>query len=259
MTVDSEKWLRLGWQTLFTAVILLAWQILPGLLGISHLILPPLSDVLHAATQPLAGDASITANLLVTLREIVVAFAIAAIAGLAVGILIGSSRVADALIRPLLTGLFAVPLITLIPLFLVTFGLGDKSKIAFGALYAFFPVVFNTVSGVASVEEVYLRVAQAFGLSRVARLYKVILPGAARQILGGLQMGMAIAIIAVVSAQVFGSTAGMGYLLQRSAQDLDGSAVWFLVLVTFAMSWVLLALVRVIARLMHVRPDVDTW
>jgi ABC-type nitrate/sulfonate/bicarbonate transport system permease component len=257
--VSREKLIRLGWQTFMAAAILLAWQLLPSALGLSPLILPPFSDVLAAATEPLAGGASLTDNLLVTLREIALAFLIAAAAGLSVGILIGSSRVAAALIQPLLTALFAVPLITLIPLFLVTFGLGAASKIAFGALYAFFPIIFNTVAGVSSVEAVHRSLGEAFGLSWWAKLVKVTLPSAARQILGGLQMGMAIVIIAVVSAEVFGSTAGMGYLLQRSAQNLDGSAVWYLVLVTFAMAWVLLTVVRLAARLLRVRPEAPAW
>ena len=259
MIISSERFIRFGWQASMAAAILVAWQILPGALGVSPLILPPLSDVLQAATEPLAGGAPITENLLITLREIALAFLIAAATGLTVGILIGSSKVVAALIQPLLTALFAVPLITLIPLFLVTFGLGASSKIAFGALYAFFPIVFNTVAGVSSVEAVHRSLAEAFGLSWPARLVKVTLPSAARQILGGLQMGMAIVIIAVVSAEVFGSTAGMGYLLQRSAQNLDGAAVWYLVLVTFAMAWALLTVVRLTARLLRVRPEAPAW
>lgn len=254
-----ERLLRTGWQVLLASLFLLAWEILPTRMGISPLILPPLSDVLSLGSEPLPGAGSLAQNTLVTVKEIGAAFIISAVVGLLIGILIGSSRLANSLIQPLLTGLFAVPLITLIPLFLVTFGLGQASKVAFGALYAFFPIVFNTAAGVSSVEEVHLSVGRAFGLSRIAQLYKIVLPGAARQILGGLQMGMAIAIIAVVSAQVFGSTAGLGYLIERSAQNLDGPKVWFVIIVTFAVAWAFLTAIKGVARLLRVRPEASAW
>lgn len=238
-----------------TAIILLAWQLLPGRLGISPFVLPPFSDIVEAATKPLPGGAELLPNVIVTAREIILAFAIAAVAGVGVGVALGSSRRLKALFMPILTGLFAVPLIALIPLFLVTFGLGEQSKIAFGALYAFFPILFNTTAGVGTLEQSHLQVGRAFGLSAFERLWKIVLPGAARQILGGLQIGMAIAIIAVVSAEVFGATAGLGWLIQRSAQSLSAGQVWFVILVTLALAYVFLLLVKLIARALKVRPE----
>ena len=109
---------------------------------------------MSAASEQLPGGAELMPNVLVTAREIALAFAIAAVAGVSVGIALGSSKRLEALFQPILTALFAVPLIALIPLFLVTLGLGERSKIAFGALYAFFPILFNTTAGVASLERI---------------------------------------------------------------------------------------------------------
>jgi ABC-type nitrate/sulfonate/bicarbonate transport system permease component len=246
-------------QLAVTAVLLLAWQLLPEPLGISPFVLPPFSDIVSAASEPLPGGAELMPNVLVTAREIALAFAIAAVAGVSVGIALGSSKRLEALFQPILTALFAVPLIALIPLFLVTLGLGERSKIAFGALYAFFPILFNTTAGVASLEQAHLQVARAFGLSRLDRLRKIVIPGAARQILGGLQIGIAIAIIAVVSAEVFGATAGLGWLIQRSSQSLQAGQVWFVILVTLALAYLFLLLVRLIARALKVRPEGAPW
>jgi NitT/TauT family transport system permease protein len=242
-----------------TAVVLLAWQFLPEPLGISPFVLPPFSDVVSAASTPLPGGAELLPNVIVTAREIVLAFGIAAVAGVTVGVALGSSKRIEALFQPILTGLFAVPLIALIPLFLVTFGLGERSKIAFGALYAFFPILFNTTAGVASLDQAHLQVGRAFGLSSLSRLRKIVLPGAARQILGGLQIGMAIAIIAVVSAEVFGATAGLGWLIQRSSQSLAAGQVWVVILVTLALAYCFLLLVKLIARALKVRPEGSAW
>lgn len=246
-------------QLAIVGAAVLAWEFLPEPLGISRLVLPPFSDVIQSASRPLPGGTELLPNLLVTVREIALAFTIAALAGIIVGIALGSSRRVEALFHPILTGAFAVPLITLIPLFLVTFGLGEASKIAFGAMYAFFPIVFNTTAGVVSLDEVHRNVGRAFGLSPLSRLTKIVIPGAARQILGGLQIGMAIAIIAVVSAEVFGSTAGLGYLIQRAAQGLRGAQVWYVILVTLIMAFGFLLLVRLIARMLKVRPEGSAW
>jgi NitT/TauT family transport system permease protein len=257
MTAGSGR--RLLLQAAVLAAVLVAWETLPARLGLTPLVLPRFSAVLAAAGEPLPGGAGLLPNLVVTTREILLAFALAAVLGVVTGTAMALSRPLEALLRPVLTALFAVPLITLIPLFLVAFGLGESSKIAFGALYAFFPVAFNTAVGVSSVEEIHLWVGRSFGLSRSARLRKIVLPGAARQIFGGLQMGLAISIVAVVSAEVFGSSAGLGYLLQRSAQSLMGAQTWFLVLITLALSYCLLLVLRLSARALRVRPESATW
>lgn len=257
--MSKTRLTKLVIQLVVVAAIIVAWEMLPGRLGITPLVLPPFSDIVGAATEPLPGESALLPHVLVTTREIILAFAIAAVAGVAVGIALGSSKRAEALFQPILTGLFAVPLITLIPLFLVTFGLGEQSKIAFGALYAFFPIVFNTTAGVVSLDETHRNVGRVFGLSLPARLAKIVVPGAARQILGGLQIGMAITIIAVVSAEVFGATAGLGYLIQRSAQTLQGAQVWFVILVTLGLAYAFLLLVKIIARTLRIRPEGSTW
>jgi len=255
--VINNRVIKWSWQLGITALILVAWEFMPPALGISELILPRFSAIVGWATEPsLAGAGSLSSNMIVTLREILIAFGIASAAGILVGTVIGTSRSANALLQPILTGLFAVPLITLIPMFLVTFGLGEPSKIAFGSLYAFFPVLFNTTAGVASVSQTHRQVGRAYGLSPFARFYKIIVPGASSEIIGGLQIGMSISIIAVVSAEVFGSTAGMGYLVQRSSQALNGPAVWFIILVTMLMAWALLIFIRLLSRLLLIRANI---
>jgi ABC-type nitrate/sulfonate/bicarbonate transport system permease component len=234
-------------------IICAAWELLPRLLDISPLVLPPLSAVLGRIGDPLTGDGSILTHAGVTVLESVGAFVIAALVGIAVGTLIGVIPGLRRAAFPLITAAFAIPLITLIPLFLITFGLGLGSKIAFGAFYAFFPIVFNTVAGVSSTEPLHIDLARAYGLSWLRTLGTVVLPGAARQILSGLQIGMAIGTIAVVSTEMFGSVSGLGYLIQRASQGLRAAEVYWLVLVTLAIAYLLLAAVRLLGRAVGVR------
>lgn len=250
---------RLAVQTGLALVALLAWETLPRAFDMSPFVLPPFSAVVVQLGQPVTGDGGLLGNASITLLEVTAAFALASAAGVLLGVAISLSPRLRRTLMPLLGAGFAVPLITLIPLFLVTFGLGIQSKIGFGALYAFFPILFNTVSGVGAVDRRYFLLARSLGMPLGQRLGRVVLPGAAKPIVGGLQVGMAIAVIAVVSTEMFGSVAGMGYLIQRAAQGLQAAEVYALVLVTLLLAFILLLAVRLLGRLVGVRLEAGAW
>ncbi len=235
------------------ALVAVAWEVLPLLLGLNPLVLPRLSAALSTLTEPLTGDGSLLYNTWVTVKEVAAAFAIAAVAGILVGVVVGLVPWLRRLAMPLLTAGFAVPIMVLIPLFLVSLGLGSPSKIAFGALYAFFPVVFNTVVGVGEVDPTHRSLGRAFGLSRVGMLRRIVLRSAARDILNGLQTAVAISIIAVISIEMFGSVAGLGYLIESAGQRLRIDEVYGLILVTLVVAMGLLSVVKLAARAINVR------
>ena len=93
------------------------------------------------------------------------AVAIASSLGLTIGYLVGRSRYATLVFEPLLAGVFAVPLVVFLPLFILFFGIGVESKIAFGASYAFFPIVLNTIGGISQVDPRFVTVARSMGAS----------------------------------------------------------------------------------------------
>lgn len=254
--MEEER--SLGWkpvliQVAIVLLIALGWEFLPLLMNIDALVLPRLSTALHTLTEPLTGDGSLWHNTWVTIKEVAGAFGIATLAGLLVGVPVGMVPWLRRLAMPLLTAGFAIPIMVLIPLFLVSLGLGTSSKVAFGALYAFFPVVFSTVVGVGSVEPSHRSLGYAFGLSRLQTLRKIVLRSAARPILNGLQTAASISIIAVISIEMFGSVAGLGYLIESAGQRLRMAEVYGLILVTLAVAVVLLSTVRLAARVVNVR------
>lgn len=244
---------KLLWQLGLLTVIAAFWQFGPAFFEISPLTLPRLSDSVAAVLGPLTGDGGLMSNSLVTLKEVAAAFAIAAVAGVAVGLIIGSFEPVRRIATPLLMAAFAVPLMVLIPLFLVGMGLGVSSKIAFGALYAFFPMVFNTVIGISGVQEIHYSVARAFGLSRAATMRKVVVRSAARDILNGMQMAISMSIIAVLSIEMFGSVAGLGYLIQRAGHRMRIDEVYGLILIVLVIAMALLVVVKLIGRSVNVR------
>lgn len=249
---------RVRGQIILTVVVLLAWEFAPVVFDLNPLVLPRLSSVIVRLGAPLTGEGTLWSNTVTTVVEVAAAFVIAAVAGVVVGVPIGLLPRVRRLVLPLLTAAFAVPIMVLIPLFLVSFGLGMESKVTFGALYGFFPVLFNTVVGAGNVDKVYFEVADAFGLSAADRLRKIVLRSASRSILNGLQISLAIVIIAVISIEMFGSVAGLGYLIHRAGQRMRMDEVYALILVVLVVAWLLLSLVKLGARLLNVRLEMST-
>lgn len=237
--------------------ILALWEVLPRLFGINPLVLPTLSASAETLFREPTGDGSMVFNFAVTVQEVVLAFLIGGAAGVAVGLTLGLTTRLRKVVLPLVTVAFAVPIVVLIPLFLVTFGLGTASKVAFGALYGFFPVVFNTIVGVQSLDPLHVSLAKSLGLSRVSFLRKIVLRSAARSILNGLQTALAMCIIAVVSIQMFGAHAGLGYLINAAGQRLRTDEVFGLNILVLLMAVLLLSAVKLIGRAFRVRLEVS--
>jgi len=252
-----EKYRKFLWQTAIVILLLALWELLPRIFDINPLVLPRLSDSVKALGSPLTGEGTLWSNTWVTLQEIVGAFLIASVLGVGLGLLVGGIEPLRRIATPFLLAAFAVPIMVLIPLFLVSLGLGISSKIGFGALYALFPVLFNTVVGVSNVEPIYYSVAKTFGLSRWELASKVVLRSAARDIMNGLQNAVSIAIIAVISIEMFGSVAGLGYLIQRAGQRMRIDETYGLILVVLVLAIILLGVIKAIGRRMNIRLEVS--
>jgi len=172
-----------------------------------------------------------------------VGFAIGAGAGLAVGALLGASRLAERLAGPSLHTLKQISLFAWIPLLSVWFGLGDAAKVAFLSLAAFFPVVLNTFEGIRSVPADLLEVARVLGFSSAQRWRKVILPAASPSIFAGIHLGLIYAWLATLGAEyLMVSGPGIGNLLidgrEHFRMDLVLFGVFVVGLVGFALNWI---------------------
>lgn len=251
--VSKSKKIRL--QFAVVAVIALLWELLPRVFDISALVLPPLSQAVLRLTQPLTGEGTLWQNTVVTLLEMGAAFAIASLLGVSVGVLIGGNPRLTNFFTPVLLAAFAVPIMVLIPLFLAAFGLGVSSKIAFASLYAFFPVVFNTVVGVSQVDRLHLAVGEIYGLSSWEVLRKIVLRSAARDIMNGLQNAVAICMVAVISIEMFGATQGLGYLINRAGQRMRIDETYGLILLVLVLAVALLGAIKAAGRAMNVRME----
>lgn len=215
-------------------VLLVLWQLASLVIDRSTLPTPrrTLTAFVHGLT-----DGWLLDGLGATLAVVIVAFVLAALGGLAVGLWLGSSRFwGDVLDAPLLWT-NALPKITIFPAFLLVFGLGESSRTAFGAFHGFFPMAILVLNGVRAIPPVYLRSARSLGLTRWETVSRVLVPAALPSIFSGLRFCFSLCFLGVVLAEMFGSSQGAGYeLVHRiSLQQLPEIFALALSLMTVAL------------------------
>src|SRR5262245_58236130 len=215
---------RFAWQARaiqagFVIVVLALWYYAGRSGLVSAVFLPQLPRVLDKFVQ-IVQSSALYANLAVTLFELLVAIVIASAAGLTIGYLVGRSRYAVVVLEPLLAGIFAIPLVVFLPLFILFFGIGVESKIAFGASYAFFPIVLNTIGGISQVDPRFVRVARSMGASDRQLFRRVLLPAALPVIVTGLRIGCTIGVMAILGSVMVAGLRGVGRRVVRIVEGL---------------------------------------
>ncbi len=208
-------------------VFFVAWQLFVDIRQIPSIYLP--SPIAIAKTLlTMIEDGSLVSNLSMTLLRIFAGFLIAAAAGIIVGLLMGVSRLFERIADPWIAALYPLPKISLIPLLVIWLGTGESYKIIISAITAFFPIAMSTYAGVRQVDPGLIKAARDLGASRTQIQLHVVLPASIPSIFSGLQLGMGVAIILVVAAEMIGSSGqgGMGYLLINAGQVLDTESVF---------------------------------
>jgi len=198
------------------AFFLLAWE---GVARAANpLLYVPPSAVLPALGRLLALDSypDLVPSLLLTLREIAVAYGLAIAAGLGCGAALGLNRVIGRAYGPILGALYAVPAVVWYPSLMLFFGLDAASKIAFGFLLGFFPITLAVLAGIRQVSPQMLAVARAFGADGLTAFRKVTLPAMLFTLVGGLRTGLALTVIGVIVGEILGSKSGMGSLINHA-------------------------------------------
>jgi ABC-type nitrate/sulfonate/bicarbonate transport system permease component len=181
----------------------------------------------------------------ITLRTIATAYLIAVVAGIATGFLVTRSPALTRIFEPMLAGMFAVPLTLFFPLFVVFFGIGPESKIAYGATQCFFPIALNTIAGFSSVDELYVRAARSMGATSLDRFRYVYLPGALPVTITGLRIGFFICIAAVLGGETLAALAGVGKSIALAAELMDTARLYawiaFVVIISVTLNLLVLA------------------
>lgn len=190
------------------------WQGASSLGWVSDVFLPSPVAV-AAALWHLAVSGALAKNLSVSLMRIGVGWLVGTVFGFVVGLNMGLFTTARAAGLPLVSAIFPIPKIALLPLLILWLGIGETSKITTIALGVFFPTALSVYAGVGSVPGNLIRMAQSFDVPFLDIVRKVIIPGALPSILGGFRISASIALLLVVSAEMIGAENGIGaFILQ---------------------------------------------
>ncbi len=217
MALISQQHLRNYAKGVAVIVLLLAaWECAAVIIQ-NNYILPSLweiADTLLHPAEPVLGGESLIGNTMVSLREVLTGFFVAAALAIPLGLLIGWSSEVQAYLNPAIQVLRPIPPIAWMPFAIAWFGIGIRSIIFIIAMGAFFPILINTVDGVMGIRIRWIEVAEMFHATTFEKLKTVVLPGALPRIWTGLRVSFAIAWMCVVAAEMLpGTTAGLGFLI----------------------------------------------
>ncbi len=229
-----QRLIQLG--VLLAILLVWWWGTLPG--RINPLLLPPPAPVFKNFWL-LLTTASIWPDLWVTVHEWIVAFLLASTTGCTLGYVISRSGYAVRVFDPLLAGLYSIPAILLFPLYLLFFGLGSGSKIAIGTTIAFFPIVLNTIAGLAYVDKAYIRAAQSMGANDFQLFWSVMMPAAFPVVLTGLRLGCIIAFLAILGGETISSLAGLGHRIVSLAENMESAQMFGNILFAILMAFII--------------------
>ncbi len=188
-------------------------------------LFPRLEDVARAFVD-LTVSGVLPHHAIETLLRLLSGFALAAIVGVTLGVLMGRTRRMEDILLPLVSILAPIPGLAYAPLFLLWFGPGEVSAIALVAFVSMFAVIFNSWTGVKAVKEIWLRSAEAMGANKHRLFWYVIFPGALPYILTGLRLGLAQAWRILVAVEMLASVPwGLGWLIFGAREFLNTDAM----------------------------------
>ena len=222
--------------------LLLLWELAVKAGLLDFRFFPPPSRIFAAAAALLASGELFT-HLGASLLRILFGFTIGTLLGVPVGLALGAFRLLRVMFDPILSALYVIPKIAILPLIMLIFGIGEGSKIAIVALATFFVVAINSLAGVRQVEPILIEAGRNFGASRLQMFGHVILPGALPSIFTGLRLAAGTALLVIIAAEFVAANEGIGFLIWRSWTTLvtENMFVGFAIIATLGMlsTWLL--------------------
>jgi NitT/TauT family transport system permease protein len=213
-----------------------AWEAGVDLGHVPTYLLPPPSSIWVSLVE---HRASLFMHMWVTLLETLAGFGLSVAVGVPLAVLIVYSRVFERIVYPLLIASQSVPKVALAPILLVALGYGVMPKIIVAFLIAFFPVVVNTVSGLASVDRDTLKLMRSMGAPKLTVFSKVRFPHAVPSMIAGFKVAIALAVVGAVVGEFVGGRSGLGYYMMLATGNFDAPLVFACVVVLTVMGIVL--------------------
>ncbi len=204
-------------------IILVAWWFASA--NSTSPFFPPLQRILQTFVDAWLST-RVPSDIVPSLLRLVAGFAIAVVAGVGIGALLGRLRIVAVALNPILQFFRALPATALIPVAVVLFGIGDVPKIALIAFVSSFPILLNTIDGVRNIDPIIEDVCRSFRLTKLQRLRFVQLHAASPQVIAGMRVALSLAFVVMVSSEMLGATNGMGYVTLLAQQGFQIPLMW---------------------------------
>jgi len=228
-------------------VFVLIWQAVVIVSGFPPFILPPPAAV--AARMLTAwSDGIIQPHLQATLVEVALGFAVGAGSALVVGYALARSALVERLLSPYLVAAQATPILALAPLIALWFGPGLLGKVVICSLIVFFPVAVATMVGIRAVDSGLLELGRSLRATRRQILTTLEIPAALPSILGGMRVGVTLAVVGAIVGEWAGAERGLGVLINLARGSLFDIPLMFATLLTIALVGIVLYLVVVLVE-----------
>jgi len=217
--------------------LLLCWEAAARIGFIDVRFFPAPSSIIVKLFE-MAASGELFIHLTASAQRLIIGILVGGIPALFLGLAMGLSRQLRAAIDPLVAATYPIPKSAILPLLLLIFGLGEASKIAMVALGMFYPVLINTVAGVATINRIYLDVGHNFGASRWQIFKTVAFPGALPSIMAGVKLGVGMGLILIAIAEMIGAKTGIGYMIWNAWQILTVDTMYVGLLVIALLGFV---------------------
>lgn len=202
--------------------LLISWEFLSGRVLDPFFVSSPLR--IYAAFLRLLLEDDLILHAQYTVIETLLGFVIGAVLAVLAAFLLSFSRILYEIVEPIIIGLYAIPRVALAPLFIMWFGIGITSKVIIAAIFVFFIVFMNTVTGIRSATPELVNITRLMGARNSDVLLKIVLPSAMPYILAALRMSVPMAMIGAIIGEFISAQKGLGFLISRSTFELSTHA-----------------------------------
>src|ERR1700691_4825010 len=214
-------------------VILILWEIFGRDI---NPIFGSYPSAIFEAFLTLLHNGKLLAALLQSVQPFVVGYCVAIVIGVPLGLVIGRFRIAEAALGILVTGGYAMPLVALVPLLVLWFGLGFEVKCAVILLMSIFPICINTWLGVKSVPKTLIDVGKSLVASDAVILRRIVLPATLPYIMAGIRLAVGRAVVGMVIAEFFTTINGLGAIIINSANNFDTATMFVPIIILMLMA-----------------------
>ena len=248
---SRATWLRAAWHYLPFVIFVVVWQLAVDLDLVDRAFLPSFTATV-AALWEMTRNGEIVVNLLVSMYRAFGGLVIGSILGVALGLAMATSRRADEFFGPLVATTYSLPKSSLVPLFILWFGIGDVTNILSVVLACLLPVIVSTYHGVKAVPSVMVWSARAMGTPHRLILWRILLPGASLSIFTGIRIALGFCFVLTISAEMIAAKTGIGKLIflygENGAYAYMFGGLLAIIIVAYAADRALLAAMNYLLR-----------